>query len=474
MIAWWLATALAKDGAPDEQPPADAPSEPVTDEAEEPATEVAEEPVEPPEPEPPPVLVIPAYNLDTGLSTLETAAAEEASTDEAKLAEDALARLDGIDWTGPASMLRGRWYAKPVITLDHLAVDDASAFGVRAGGAVGRMWFTTGALPIQGGADVVHNASGLYAGAWASTIKWTRDAGGDGDVEQRVAVGAEVEAGVVEGQPIAPMVHRLVGREQLHHDLEVLLEQRPHLRRFEPEHGGVGGQCSRAHAEHHPTGDGQDAARDVAGNREGVHGLAKGDLVSAGLEGLGRVALGLLAEVVGVAGHHPRRDPDAERQRRLGQHHDIRAGLVDDARDLLGARLVAEGVPREHDEVTPVAVDRLRVVETARRVDAAGDEREDEQQRDDAEHEGPHAPPADEAEEHDREHERDADHADPHRHDLGDDRRLLEAERLRPRGDQQARRDDDGEQPAEDREHIGSVGHRSMGGLWSASPDRPE
>jgi len=160
MIAWWLATALAQDGAPDEQPPADAPSEPVTDEAEEPATEVAEEPVEPPEPEPPPVLVIPAYNLDTGLSTLETAAAEEASTDEAKLAEDALARLDGIDWTGPASMLRGRWYAKPVITLDHLAVDDASAFGVRAGGAVGRMWFTTGALPIQGGADV-----GLHASA---------------------------------------------------------------------------------------------------------------------------------------------------------------------------------------------------------------------------------------------------------------------------------------------------------------------
>ena len=36
---------------------------------------------------------------------------------------------------------------------------------------------------VQGGADVVHNASGLYAGVWASTIKWTKDAGGDGDVE---------------------------------------------------------------------------------------------------------------------------------------------------------------------------------------------------------------------------------------------------------------------------------------------------
>lgn len=36
---------------------------------------------------------------------------------------------------------------------------------------------------VQGGADYVNNPTGLYVGAWASTIKWTRDAGGDGDVE---------------------------------------------------------------------------------------------------------------------------------------------------------------------------------------------------------------------------------------------------------------------------------------------------
>jgi len=36
---------------------------------------------------------------------------------------------------------------------------------------------------LQGGADYVNNPSGLYAGAWASTIKWTKDAGGDGSVE---------------------------------------------------------------------------------------------------------------------------------------------------------------------------------------------------------------------------------------------------------------------------------------------------
>ncbi len=36
---------------------------------------------------------------------------------------------------------------------------------------------------LQGGADAVHSASGVYVGAWASTIKWTKDAGGDGDIE---------------------------------------------------------------------------------------------------------------------------------------------------------------------------------------------------------------------------------------------------------------------------------------------------
>lgn len=36
---------------------------------------------------------------------------------------------------------------------------------------------------LQGGADYTHNPSGFYAGVWASTIKWTKDAGGDGNVE---------------------------------------------------------------------------------------------------------------------------------------------------------------------------------------------------------------------------------------------------------------------------------------------------
>ena len=36
---------------------------------------------------------------------------------------------------------------------------------------------------LQGGADYTHNPSGFYAGTWLSTIKWTKDAGGSGDVE---------------------------------------------------------------------------------------------------------------------------------------------------------------------------------------------------------------------------------------------------------------------------------------------------
>lgn len=33
------------------------------------------------------------------------------------------------------------------------------------------------------GADYVNNPTGFYLGTWASTIKWTKDAGGGGDVE---------------------------------------------------------------------------------------------------------------------------------------------------------------------------------------------------------------------------------------------------------------------------------------------------
>jgi uncharacterized protein (TIGR02001 family) len=51
---------------------------------------------------------------------------------------------------------------------------------------------------LQGGADFVHNSSGLYAGAWASIIKWTSDAGGSGDAEIDLYAGkrGELAAGL--------------------------------------------------------------------------------------------------------------------------------------------------------------------------------------------------------------------------------------------------------------------------------------
>jgi uncharacterized protein (TIGR02001 family) len=36
---------------------------------------------------------------------------------------------------------------------------------------------------LQGGVDYSHNPSGFYAGAWASNVKWIKDANGDTDIE---------------------------------------------------------------------------------------------------------------------------------------------------------------------------------------------------------------------------------------------------------------------------------------------------
>ena len=51
---------------------------------------------------------------------------------------------------------------------------------------------------VQGGADYVNNPTGLYVGAWLSTIKWTKDAGGDGSVELDIYAGkrGEIASGI--------------------------------------------------------------------------------------------------------------------------------------------------------------------------------------------------------------------------------------------------------------------------------------
>jgi uncharacterized protein (TIGR02001 family) len=46
---------------------------------------------------------------------------------------------------------------------------------------------------LQGGADYTHNPSGFYLGTWLSTIKWTKDAGGSGDVEWDIYGGKKGE-----------------------------------------------------------------------------------------------------------------------------------------------------------------------------------------------------------------------------------------------------------------------------------------
>ncbi len=46
---------------------------------------------------------------------------------------------------------------------------------------------------LQGGADLVNNPTGLYVGTWLSTIKWIKDAGGDGSVEWDIYGGKKGE-----------------------------------------------------------------------------------------------------------------------------------------------------------------------------------------------------------------------------------------------------------------------------------------
>ncbi len=161
---WWIAVGLAQQA--DETPVAadtpsmDTPSDPAGTSIEASAPREEEAPTESVEEPAPTVLVIPAYGLKGGLSTLETAGAEHSASDDGQVGLEAMARLEGIDWSAPTSMLRGRWYVRPVLAFDELGAGAARARALRAGAAVGRLWFTTGGLPVQGGADV-----GLHASA---------------------------------------------------------------------------------------------------------------------------------------------------------------------------------------------------------------------------------------------------------------------------------------------------------------------
>ena len=46
---------------------------------------------------------------------------------------------------------------------------------------------------LQGGVDYTHGPTGLYVGTWLSTIKWTKDLGGDGNIEWDLYAGKRGE-----------------------------------------------------------------------------------------------------------------------------------------------------------------------------------------------------------------------------------------------------------------------------------------
>ncbi|UVW29347.1 TorF family putative porin [Massilia sp. H6] len=48
---------------------------------------------------------------------------------------------------------------------------------------------------LQGGADYVHGPTGWYVGTWLSTIKWTKDLGGDGSIEWDIYGGRRGQLG---------------------------------------------------------------------------------------------------------------------------------------------------------------------------------------------------------------------------------------------------------------------------------------
>ena len=73
-----------------------------------------------------------------------------------------------------------------------------------------------------------------------------------GEIEQRLRVRPQVQAGVDEVPRGGLARDRLLVLQQPHDDIETFLEQRPRLRRVEPEHERVGRQRTGTHTEHEP------------------------------------------------------------------------------------------------------------------------------------------------------------------------------------------------------------------------------
>jgi len=60
---------------------------------------------------------------------------------------------------------------------------------------------------IQGGADYVNNPTGFYVGTWASSIKWIKDAGGNGNAEIDVYAGKKGDIGKGFGYDVGALTY---------------------------------------------------------------------------------------------------------------------------------------------------------------------------------------------------------------------------------------------------------------------------
>jgi uncharacterized protein (TIGR02001 family) len=69
---------------------------------------------------------------------------------------------------------------------------------------------------LQGGADYTNNPTGLYAGTWLSTIKWTKDAGGSGDVEWDIYGGKRGEIAPGIGYDVGVLTYVYAGNDLSH------------------------------------------------------------------------------------------------------------------------------------------------------------------------------------------------------------------------------------------------------------------
>ena len=102
---------------------------------------------------------------------------------------------------------------------------------------------------VGGGAHRQHRPTELPGAAGAVG----RHRGGHADVEQRVGVGRELQAGLAELEPVGLHGEGLVGAQQMADGLQGLLHPGPGLFGVHAHHVGVGRQSAGAHAEHHPS-----------------------------------------------------------------------------------------------------------------------------------------------------------------------------------------------------------------------------